>query len=78
MGKYEKKIQLSEKKLIKLVRRSAYAKKNIKINEKITVENTEFLRPANSNDFLMLNNFLGKRTKKRIYKNQNINKINLF
>ena len=78
LGKSEKKIQPPEKKFIKIARRSVYAKKDIKINEKITVKNAEFLRPANSNDFLTLNNFLGKKTKKRINKNQNINKINLY
>jgi len=50
-GKFEKKIQFPEKNLIKLVRRSAYAKKNIKINEKINLTNTTFIRPAKSNNF---------------------------
>ena len=45
LGKYEKVIQKNEKKLISVARRSMIAKKSINKNEKVTFQNTSFLRP---------------------------------
>jgi sialic acid synthase SpsE len=45
LGKYEKVIQKNEKKLISVGRRSMIAKKSINKNEKVTFQNTSFLRP---------------------------------
>lgn len=45
LGKYEKVIQKNEKKIIFLSRRSMMAKKLINKNEKVTFQNTSFLRP---------------------------------
>jgi sialic acid synthase SpsE len=45
LGKYKKVIQKNEKKLIALARRSMIAKKSINKNEKVTFQNTSFLRP---------------------------------
>jgi N,N'-diacetyllegionaminate synthase len=45
LGKYEKVIQKNEKKIIFLSRRSMIAKKLINKNEKVTFQNTSFLRP---------------------------------
>ena len=77
-GKLEKIIQPPEKKIIKIVRRAVYAKTNIKINENISLENSIFLRPAKSKNFLDLKNYIGKKTKKNIKKNQRINNLNLY
>ncbi len=78
MGKFEKKIQFPEKNIIKLVRRAAFAKKNIKVNEKIDLLNTTFVRPAESNNFSNLMTLIGKKAKKKIIKNKKINNLKLY
>ena len=76
-GKFEKVIQSPEKKMIKIIRRGVYAKNNIKSQEKITLNNSTFLRPAKTRNFLDLLDYIGKKTKKNIKKNQSLNKLNL-
>jgi N,N'-diacetyllegionaminate synthase len=73
LGKFNKEVQKPEKKLIKLVRRSAYADRNIAEGEKISFKNTNFLRPALTANFFNLKKILGMKIKKRFYKNQKIN-----
>ncbi|WP_415300334.1 N-acetylneuraminate synthase family protein [Candidatus Pelagibacter sp. Uisw_134_02] len=77
-GKFEKKLQLPEKKNIKIVRRSAFAKCNIKINDKIDFSNTIFVRPAKSKNFSNLINLMGRKAKKKIKKNQKITNLKLY
>ena len=77
-GNFEKIIQPPEKKLIKLVRRGLYSRITIKTNDRISLSNSIFLRPTKSNDFLELKEYIGKKTKKNIKKNQRINKLNLY
>ena len=72
LGKFSKEIQGPEKKLIKLVRRGVYAKKNILKGEIITHKNSNFLRPSSTLDFTNLNRILGKKVKKNINVNQKI------
>ena len=73
LGEFNKEVQKPEKKLIKLVRRSAYANRNITEGQKISLENTSFLRPALTANFFNLKKILGMKVKKRFYKNQKIN-----
>lgn len=72
LGKNNKEIQKPEKKLIKIVRRGAYAKKDIQSKEKLTFLNTNFLRPASSTNFLNLKKILGKRVKTKFLKDKMI------
>jgi len=72
LGSEEKKIQKPEKKLLRKVRRGAYAKKNIQIGELMSLENIKFLRPATSNNFLNLKKIIGKKSKKKFSQNQKI------
>ena len=67
------KIQKPEKKLIKIVRRAAYADKNILPGEKLGLKNLKFLRPALTNNFNILRKIIGKKIKKTFYKDQKIN-----
>ena len=73
LGRFNKEIQKPEKKLIKIVRRAAYADKNIFPGEKITLKNTKFLRPALTSNFFNLKKIIGKKIKKTLYKDQKIN-----
>ena len=68
IGKFSKEVQFPEKKIIKKVRRSAYAKKNIYSLEKINLDNTIFLRPSVSTNFMHIKKIFGKRINKIIYK----------
>ena len=70
LGKMNKKIQNSEKKIIKIVRRAPYAKKDIRAKEKLSLLNTNFLRPASSTNFLNLKKILGKRVKNKFLKDK--------
>jgi N,N'-diacetyllegionaminate synthase len=72
LGKFNKEIQKPEKKLIKIVRRSAHAAKNMYPGEKINLKNTKFLRPASTSEFVHLKKIIGKKIKKFIYKDQKI------
>ena len=69
MGSYEKKITKSEKKNVKIIRRSIVAKKNIKKNEKFTKKNITCKRPALGIDAVNYLKFLGKKSKKNYLKN---------
>jgi len=73
LGRFNEEIQKPEKKLIKIVRRAAYADKNIFPGEKITLKNTKFLRPALTSNFFNLKKIIGKKIKKTLYKDQKIN-----
>ena len=73
LGRFNKEIQKPEKKLIKIVRRAAYADKNIFPGEKITLKNTKFLRPALTSNFFNLKKIIRKKIKKTFYKDQKIN-----
>jgi len=73
LGRLNKEIQKPEKKLIKIVRRAAYADKDIFPGEKISLKNTKFLRPALTSNFFNLKNIIGKKIKKTLYKDKKIN-----
>ena len=73
LGRFNKEIQKPEKKLIKIVRRAAYAGKDIFPGEKISLKNTKFLRPALTSNFFNLKKIIGKKIKKTFYKDQKIN-----
>tara|TARA_B100001057_G_scaffold206434_1_gene207183 strand:+ start:842 stop:1846 length:1005 start_codon:yes stop_codon:yes gene_type:complete len=73
LGRFNKEIQKSEKKLIKIVRRAAYADKDIFPGEQISLKNTKFLRPALTSNFFNLKKIIGKKIKKTLYKDQKIN-----
>jgi len=73
LGRFNKEIQKPEKKLIKIVRRAAYADKDIFPGEKISLKNTKFLRPALTSNFFNLKKIIGKKIKKTFYKDQKIN-----
>ena len=70
MGENNKEIQECEKPYLKIVRRMPYAKKDIKKNEIISFSNVSFLRSNKSKNFFDLENIIGKKTKKKIIKNQ--------
>jgi sialic acid synthase SpsE len=73
LGELNKEIQKPEKKLIKLVRRAAYADKHILPGEKIGLKNTKFLRPALTSNFNILKKIIGRKIKRTFYKDQKIN-----
>ena len=73
LGKLNKEIQKPEKKLIKIVRRAAYADKHILPGEKLGLKNIKFLRPALTSNFNILKKIIGKKIKKTFYKDQKIN-----
>jgi len=64
MGSYFKNASTSEKKNLKIIRRSIVAKKKIKKNEIFTLENITCKRPAQGVDASKFLKFLGKRSKK--------------
>ena len=72
LGQFNKEIQNPEKKLLKLIRRGLYAKKNISEGQVLSQRNVNFLRPSLNSDFDYLNKFLGKTVKKKIKLNQKI------
>ena len=73
LGEFSKEVQKPEKKLIKLVRRSAYVNKDIAKGQKTSLENINFLRPALTSDFFNLKKILGIKLKKPFFKNKKIN-----
>ncbi len=73
LGEFSKEVQKPEKKLIKLVKRSAYVNKDIAKGQKTSLENINFLRPALTSDFFNLKKILGIKLKKPFFKNQKIN-----
>ena len=70
LGEYNKKIVKPEKKLIKAVRRGVYAKTIIQKDEKVSITNTNFLRPSKSKDFLYIKKIIGKKIKNTKKTNQ--------
>ena len=51
------------------MRRSIYAKKDILINDKITLNNIKFVRPELKSNLNKIKNIIGKKVKKKIKKN---------
>ncbi len=73
LGHYNKIILKPEKKIIKIIRRGVYSKKKIKKGEKVTLQNSIFLRPSQSTRFLHIKKILKKKVMKTISNNQIIN-----
>ena len=73
LGRFNKEIQKPEKKLIKIVRRAAYADRDILPGEKISIKNVKFLRPSLTSNFFYLKKIIGRKIKKTFYKDQKIN-----
>lgn len=73
LGRFNKEIQKPEKKLIKIVRRAAYADRDILPGEKISIKNVKFLRPSLTSNFFYLKKIVGRKIKKTFYKDQKIN-----
>ena len=73
LGRFNKEIQKPEKKLIKIVRRAAYADRDIFPGEKISIKNVKFLRPSLTSNFFYLKKIIGRKIKKTFYKDQKIN-----
>ena len=71
LGKFEKKIQINEKKNIKLMRRSIYASKKIIKNQYIDINDLKFLRPQLNNSILNHKKIIGRKVRKTI----DVNKI---
>ena len=70
LGGFEKKPTDSEKKIMKNVRKSIVAKKNIKKGEIMRREMLEFKRPANGINPKEIDNIVGKKTKRNIQKDK--------
>lgn len=70
LGNGKKKISVTELKNAKLVRKSIFAKSNIKIGEKFTTDNLICKRPDIGISAFRIQNFLGKKSKKNYSKNQ--------
>jgi N,N'-diacetyllegionaminate synthase len=70
LGNGKKKISVTELKNAKLVRKSIFAKSNIKIGEKFTTGNLNCKRPDIGISAFKIQNFLGKKSKKNYSKNQ--------
>jgi N,N'-diacetyllegionaminate synthase len=73
LGRFNKEIQKPEKKLIKIVRRAAYADRDIFPGEKVSIKNVKFLRPSLTSNFFYLKKIIGRKIKKTFYKDQKIN-----
>ena len=73
LGKFCKEIQKPEKKMIKIARRAVYAHRDILSGEKLNLKNIKFLRPAQTINFNSLKKVIGKKIRKKFYKNQKIN-----
>lgn len=69
MGKFEKKISETEKKNIKSLRRSIFAKEDIFKNQIITEKNVKIVRPQNGIEPKFINKIIGKKSKKKIFEN---------
>jgi len=78
LGNFDKEILKPEKKIIKKVRRSVYAIKNLESGTKIDLANVNFLRGDLSNNFLNLKDIIGKKTRKKILANQIVNLKNII
>ena len=78
LGNFHKEILKPEKKIIKKVRRSVYAIKNLESGTKIDLTNVNFLRGDLSNNFLNLKGIIGKKIRKKISTNQIINLKNII
>lgn len=72
IGMYTKKISKNEKKNLKSMRRSFYAKVQINKGEKITMDKIKLVRPFNFFSSNKLKNILNKKTKTLIKKSQPI------
>ena len=73
LGKFSKEIQKPEQKMLKKARRAAYADRDILSGEKLNFNNIKFLRPAITSNFNSLKKVIGKKIRKKFYKNQKIN-----
>ena len=71
-GTYTKKISKNEKKNLKSMRRSLYAKVQINKGERITMDKIKFVRPFNSLSSITIENILNKKAKSIIKKSQPI------
>ncbi len=70
LGSYEKKPSDSEKKNIKIIRKSLIAKNNIKKNELFSDQNIIFKRPQSKNNSTLYLKILGKKSKKSFRKDE--------
>ena len=52
------------------MRRSVYAKEDILINDKITLNNIKFVRPEIKSNLNKIKKIIGKKVKKKIKKNK--------
>ena len=73
LGDYNKKIQSVEKKILRLARRTLFAKKDIKKNEILSFNNLSFLRSNNSKKTDLRKLFNLKKSKKFYKKGSKIN-----
>jgi len=71
-GIYTKKISKNEKKNLKSMRRSLYAKVQINKGERITMDKIKFVRPFNSLSSIKIESILNKKAKSLIKKSQPI------
>ena len=78
LGKFEKKICLSEKKGKNSMRRSIYARHNLYQNEKISFGDIKIVRPFLGSSPNILSKILNKKIKKNIKKNELLTKRNLI
>ncbi len=72
LGKSEKIINQTEKNYLKILRRAAYARKNIKKNKKINYDDIVFQRPWSANSTLDLKKLLGRKVIRNLKKNEPI------
>lgn len=70
LGSYKKKPSNSERKNIKIIRKSLIAKKSIKKNELFSDQNIIFKRPQSKNNSALYLKILGKKSKKPFRKDQ--------
>lgn len=72
LGSYEKKPSNSERKNIKIIRKSLIAKNSIKKNELFSDQNIIFKRPQSKNNSALYLKILGKKSKKSFRKDEMI------
>jgi N,N'-diacetyllegionaminate synthase len=70
IGDCKKKITKSEKLNRKIIRKSIFSSKNIRIGEKFTMKNLQLMRPGNGLEPKKIFNLLGKKSKILYKKNQ--------
>jgi N,N'-diacetyllegionaminate synthase len=70
LGSYKKKPSNSEKKNIKIIRKSLVAKKNINKKDLFNDQNITFKRPQSKNNSMLYLKILGKKSKKNFKKNE--------